>query len=578
MSPLLTFALALVALAAAAGGFGLRARLRRRAITAGSAVRLAARLRGDGRYPSRWTAGALVIEGERLGWGPRGSDEVLVLGSAGLSVFGVRPRRAREWSLNENALVIAMRDRSGATLELAVRDAELDNALAVLRVATQDPEGAVDQLQPQRLARVPVTAAAVLTVAAVLTTLLAYLYTAGRTTDAVVTGHDEGFCSVVWTDPWDGRSQRAGVDCAASSQVGSAVRILALPTLFRGEAFDLYDSHYFSGVALSGLWLCGVAGIAVRARHRRADVQSRPGLTPVAATPVQTLTPDDVAFGTVAAAAASRRGQIASPRVVRPRTGASEGSWWRIPVLRGFVTGGAVRAFGGVAVLAFAVLIGWSYWSAAWHLSQDPTAVTTAKVDDWIDGELPLFPHDVYTLIPVGGREVEALVAAADLPDEPPVTVQVRYSTSHPSAAELVQGSALARGALLTGAAATGAVGWLLWAGLGTARDVRRLQRAARSERGTTFRFVVTTDVEGDGALVLYDPVPDQPRWLLFVTASELERLPHTGDLRLLGDLRQDGVVVAKHGSDTIWPTATLLHAEPTILCEVVNGLPVDAA
>lgn len=568
-----------VGLAVLAAVTTLRARRRRRAMSAGKAVRLGARVRGTGRrYPSRWTAGALVIEGEHVGWSPRGTDDVLGLGSAGLDVLGVRPRRAREWSLNENALVISARDRSGASLELAVHEVEFDNALAVLRAAKEDPDGAVDQLQADRWARVPVAAAAVLSVAAVLTALLGYLYAAGRTTDATVTKYyDEGVCSITWSDPWDGRSHRAAVDCAESSQPGTAVRIVALPTPFRGEAFDLYDSHYFSGGALAVLWLSGLGGIAVRARSRRADLTGRQDLTTNASGPVVALTPEDVSFQAVVAAVRSRRGPVSpTPRRV-PAVGQEE-SWWRIPVLRGFVTGGLLRALGGAVVLAFALLIGSSWWSAAWHLSRDDTAVTTAKVDDWVEGMLPLFPHDLYALISLDGREVEALVATADLPDEPPATVQVRYSTSHPSAAELVRGSALTRGVVLSAAAAAGALGWLLWVGLCTTRDVRRLRQASRSSGGTTFRFVATTDIGGDGALVLYDIVPDQPRWLLFLTGSELERLADSGELRLLGDLREDGVVVAKYGSDTIWPNATLLPAEPELLCEVVNGLPLDDA
>lgn len=237
-----------------------------------------------------------------------------------------------------------------------------------------------------------------------------------------------------------------------------------------------------------------------------------------------------------------------------------------------------MRSIGGFAVLAFALGIGYSWCSAAWDLSHDRTAVTTAKVDEWTDGVFPLFPHDLYVLIPVDGRDVEALVAAADLPDEPPATVQVRYSTVHPESAELVQDSALSRGVLLTAAAAAGAVSWLLWVAISTARDVRRLQRAARGSGGTEFRFVLATSVEGDGALVLYDLVHDEPQWLLFLNDSEVERLPGIGQVRLLGDVREDGVVVAKHGSDTIWPTATLLQAEADVVCEAVNGLPLDEA
>ena len=583
MSQVLPIVFGLLVVAAATGGFTLRARLRRKAIKAGKAVRLGVRLKGTAApYPSRWTAGALVVDGSLVGWSPRGTDAVLGLGSRQLDVLGVRPRRSREWSLNENALVITARDSSGALVDVAVHEAELENTLAVMREATGDPRGAGQHLPTQRLRRVPVAAGAVLAVAAALTALLAYLYGAGRTTDATVIRNDEAFCSITWSDPWDGRPQRAGVDCAESSQPGTTVRIVALPAPFRGDAIDLYDSHWFSGGALALLWLGGLGGVAARARTRRTHANGYRHTSPAELTPVATLTPEDVSFDTVAAAARSRRlpATASSARGVAATAAHARAgtAWWRIPVLRSFAVGGLLRSIGGLTVLVVALTIGYSWWSTAWDLSRDATAVTTAKVDEWTDGVLPLFPHDLYTLVPVDGREVEALVAAADLPDDPPATVQVRYSTANPASAELVRGSALQRGVLLTAAAAAAAVAWLLWVLIATIRDVRRLQRAARSSGSSEFRFVLTTSVDGDGALVLYDLIGDHPRWLLFLTASELERLPDSGRLRLSGDVREDGVVVAKHGSDTIWPSATLLQAEPVVVCEVVNGLPLDEA
>ena len=591
-----------------------------RRLESGGHASLACRLRGDEPYPGIWEPGRLEIGADGVEFRPRwrtrpgvrlpaGSPRVLHTRLAG-------PRDGGPRSDDDELVLVAAADGADGRFQLLVPEERADSTVELLeRVGPRPGSARAEPMPPARTAPrlpgprwlrgAPVWALVIGAQALLGAVVVGGLWAASEPVRAEITGpmDEYDYCPVTWADPWDGSRQTAELACYEEEAAAGWMPALALPTPLRGEAFDVESFPLLMVLPALGLLVAG-GGVGRDALARRRQTgtaapgvpadgdqavassgpggrQVRPGA--VEAGPVPELPQVDperidlVTAAAVARARASREGWRPG-RVVELDAADVRGlRWWRVPTLRAVLMTFAGRLLTVSFLAGMGLLGGWTAVNG-WLGTQGDVRVVRAEAGE-TEGILPLFPADLPVTFPGSGSgsSEDEQVWVAVVGDVPTGNVTVAHDAADPSRARLVgPEDGTGRGLLLTGLLVLAGLGWGARAVVGLVGDRRAVLGALHDERSARLDYVLTSDPEGDAALLLWTDPAASPAYAVPLAEAVLGAVPLHGTVEVRGELADGGAVIPLLPGQVLWPASPAVELDRDDAVLLVTGVPPE--